>query len=200
MLPAVLLAAGASSRMGQPKLLLPFAGQTVIEHILAILTDAGIQEVIVVTGHAAENLRPHLTAPGITEAHNPDPDRGMLSSVRVALENLPEDATAFLLLLGDQPLVSPPTVHALLNAHNDHPEKIIIPVHNQRRGHPIIIPTQFRNEIMNHFDDTGLRGLMRKHPDAIREINDPSAEILQDMDTPEDYQRALEKFRAPKRK
>lgn len=191
MIGGIVLAAGAATRMGQQKLLLPFGGLTVVEQVVAQARGGGVSDLIVVTGADGDAVEHVLAPSGVTTVRNPDFTRGMLSSVRAGLSAAPRSWDAALLLLGDQPLVTSAIVRAVVSAHRQGADRIILPVYGGRRGHPMVLPRVFWPEALTRHDDAGLRGLLRAHGDRVCEIAVDSADILTDMDTPEDYRRAL---------
>lgn len=191
MIAAIVLAAGESTRMGTQKLLLPYAGSTVIEHILGQLVRSLVDEVIIVTGYEPDRIEDLLAGRGFAFAQNDGYREGMLSSIRRGLAVLPESAEATFIVLGDQPALQAATVDSILRKQRENSDRVILPTHEGRRGHPILIPLRFQEEIMQRFDETGLRGLLRAHPGAILELPVDTASILEDIDYPEDYQRAL---------
>jgi len=188
---AIVLAAGASTRMGQQKLLLPFAGTTVVAHIVRELHAAEVASVHVVVGFEPDRVRAALSGTRVNIVENPDYTRGMLSSVRTGLASAPSGWTATLIALGDQPLIRAAHVVALLAAHAAAPDLILAPGHEGRRGHPLLLPRRFWAEAAVQHDDTGLRGLLQAHADDVRVVEVGTDEVLSDMDTPEDYERTL---------
>ena len=111
---AVVLAAGNSTRMGQQKVLLPFNGVTVIEHIVARLTASDVSNIVVVVGRDAAQIRTALKNAPATVVDNPDYDQGMLTSVRVGLAAVPDPFAARHICLGDQPTIQPSAINAVL--------------------------------------------------------------------------------------
>lgn len=194
MITGIVTAAGESRRMGAHKVLLPFADSTVIETIVGSLIQGGADEVIVVTGHehhAVASALQHLPA---TCVLNPDYRKGMLSSIRCGLRAAAKTARGHLVTLGDQPSLTSGVVAALIREFQEHGEaepSIVVPTHNGRRGHPVLLSRGFRDEVLTSFDDVGLRGLFTKHPQAIQEVSMDEAGVLRDMDTPEDYRNEL---------
>lgn len=191
MIGAVVLAAGESTRMGTQKLLLPYAGCTVIENIIDQVLESGVDTCVVVTGHEADRVQDCLRARNVVFAHNTNYRAGMLTSVRAGLTAAGGSWQGAVIVLGDQPSFRAETIAALLEEQAKHPESVLLPVFEGRRGHPILVPKRFHTEIMNRFDDTGLRGLLRAHPEAMIEVTVDTPSVLEDMDYPEDYQRAL---------
>lgn len=185
---AIVLAAGESRRMGKQKVLLPFAGSTVIEHILNELRAGGIEDIVVVTGKYPDAVKTQLVSAKVRIAHNADFESGMLSSVRVGLRAA-TDWDGACIVLGDQPSIRRETVSNLLDAFDGN--AIMRPVFDGRGGHPIIIPRRYIPEVLTGFDDIGLRGLLERHKDAVHSVPIGHESILRDMDYPDDYQREL---------
>jgi len=192
MICAIVLAAGESRRMGVQKLLLPFGSTTVIAHIVAQLLHSVIDEVLVVVGHDGGKLVEALSGCPVTIVANPDYQSGMLSSVRCGLRALPPQCHAVMVALGDHPAITTKLIDDLVQAFTMNDKGIVVPVFRNKRGHPILFsPTRYRDEILTHYDDTGLRGLLHAHPDDVFELPASTEAVLFDMDYPEDYRRQL---------
>ncbi|PCJ67110.1 MAG: hypothetical protein COA73_00390 [Candidatus Hydrogenedentota bacterium] len=191
---AIVLAAGDSTRMGSQKLLLPFGGKTVVEHIVDTLLDTRVSSIIVVTGRDGERIGEVLGNRDVSIVPNPDPDRGMLSSVRIGVEKMTTNDNAFMVLLGDQPAIQLDVVEALLQDFEKDKKGICVPNYDGRRGHPILISMEFKDAVLNRYDDSGLRGLLREHSEMVRDVTVREAWILDDMDYPEDYERELRRL------
>ena len=194
MIGAIVLAAGRSSRMGAPKVFLPFGGKSVIAHIVDVLLAAPLDRVYVVTGHHGARIAEHLSARPVTIVPNPHYDLGMLSSVRCGLQALPRECEAVLVALGDQPNITAQLIDDMLRAYRATDRGIVVPVHGARRGHPLLFAAPYRTEILNRYDDVGLRGLLRAHSDDVFELHVASASVLADMDLPEDYRRERARY------
>jgi molybdenum cofactor cytidylyltransferase len=188
---AVVLAAGLSSRMGVQKLLLPFGGKRVVGHIVDQLLASTIDEVHIVVGHQAEQIIAELSGRAVSIVNNPDYESGMLSSVRCGLKSLPEKCRAVMVVLGDQPSITTELIDQMLKSFAATEKDILIPLYKGKRGHPILFSLKYRDEIMTHYDDVGLRGLMHKHSEDMFELEVPTASVLCDMDYPQDYRREL---------
>ncbi len=186
-----MLAAGAASRMGEQKMLLPFAGMTVVERVVQELAAGGVGEILVVTGADAPTVEAAVRRCGVSTVRNTEFARGMLSSVREGLSAAPAHWTAAVIALGDQPLITRDIVRAVLNAHALRPDAIALPVFERRRGHPMVLPRAFWDEVLTKHDDVGLRGLLRASGVVVQDVAVDTADVLSDMDTPEDYRRAI---------
>ncbi|MDP2898013.1 MAG: nucleotidyltransferase family protein [bacterium] len=194
MICAIVLAAGESRRMGSQKLLLPFAKTTVIGHVVGELLRSELDGIYVVVGHEANRISEELSGRCVTIVANPDYKLGMLSSVRCGLQALPEPCDKVLAVLGDQPAVTSELVNQLVRSSSTTDKGILVPVYRGKRGHPILFSTRYRDEIMTSFDDSGLRGLLQSHPDDIFELTVSTPAALSDIDSPDDYRRALASF------
>lgn len=194
MICVIVPAAGLSNRMGTQKLLLPFGGETVITHIVEQILVSAVDQVYVVLGHQKELVSRELSSLPVRIVHNPDYKTGMLSSIRSGLRALPEQCQSVLVALGDQPSITTALINRIIRSFAETEKNILVPLYNNKRGHPILFSASYRREILSSFDDIGLRGLLQAHDDDVFEmpVEDPS--VLSDMDYPEDFRRELEKF------
>ncbi len=192
MIAAMIPAAGQSRRMGVQKALLPFGATTVIGHIVNQLRQGGIGEIYVVVGHHADRIAEALSNRPVHFVLNPDYQRTeMLASIRCGLRALPQDCAAILLALGDQPAVTATLIHAMTEAFLTGGRGIVVPVCRGRRGHPLLFARHYCQEVLSSYDDVGLRGLVAAHSSDALELCVPNAEVLADIDYPEDYRRQL---------
>lgn len=189
---AVLLAAGESSRMGQLKALLAWRGTSLLAHQLNSLREAGVQRIVVVLGHRAEQLQPLLEGrEGVTPVVNPDYRQGKTTSIKAALEALEPESTAVLLILNvDQPR-SAETIRFLLQEHRSASHLITIPTYLGKGGHPIILDLSLLQELRSIDEETqGIRAVVQRHQDSTQRVEVPYPEVLWDLNTPEEYQAA----------
>ena len=195
MIDAIILAAGRSRRMGTQKLLLPFAGQTVIEHIVDQVLAAAVRDTVAVVAGENDAVAAALSKKSITLAINPEPEAEMLSSVRVGLRAMRPDAQAAIIVLGDQPSLRTSLINQLASAFHATGKGIVVPMYNVKRGHPLLIAAHYFGELLQDYDDFGLRGLLAEHADDIEEVAMTDPGVLADMDYPEDYQREVRRHR-----
>jgi molybdenum cofactor cytidylyltransferase len=160
---AIILAAGYSSRMGRLKPLLPLGEGTVIARVVSLFTEAGLGQVLVVLGHAAEEIQPVVEGLGTRAVENPDFADGMFTSVRAGARALGPDTEAFFMLPVDIPLVEGATIGAMLAEREEHPQSIIYPCFQGRRGHPPLLPAGLIPEILDHPADGNLRQVLTPH-------------------------------------
>jgi len=192
MIIAIVPAAGQSRRMSAHKQLLPFAGKTVIAHLVDELCRSRVDEVCVVAGHQADLLRQALEGRRANIVVNADYERtDMLASVRCGLTAMPAACRAVLVALGDQPGVTAELVNAMIEGLASGGRRIVVPLYQGRRGHPLLFDARYCEEVLNGFDDVGLRGLLVAHADDVLGLPVSDAAVLTDVDYPEDYQREL---------
>jgi len=170
--------------MGAFKPLLPFGNKTVIECCIDYLREGGVDEIVVVLGHRADEIRQKI--PGVTFATNPDPDSEMGASIAAGLSALPETAQATFIALVDYPAVPAAVVSTLLAAWK-RGARLVIPTWNGRGGHPVLVDLDFRAELANLSESSGLRALFEAHASEVERIPVDSSFIARDMDTWDDY-------------
>lgn len=186
---AIVPAAGASSRMGRPKLLLPWGGSTVLESTLAALRDGGVSTIVVVLAPQGP-LESWQPPEGVRTAVNPEPASGMLSSVLVGLAALSGPAPDPLLVCpADLPALQASTVAALLAAYREL-GGVVVPRHGRRRGHPLVIAPRWQARMpeIAHYQ-TGLRRILELAAGVVHELPVDDPGCVRDVDTPEDYAR-----------
>lgn len=192
MICAIVLAAGRSQRMGTQKLLLPLRGKTVIACVVDAVLAAAVEKTFVVVGADRGPIADALAGRPVEYVLNPATKSEMIESLRCGLRALPGECAAFLVVLGDQPLISSETIGRLILAWWQSRRGILVPVWEGRRGHPVLIAATYREEILTRFDAAGLRGLLCAHPDDTEEVAGADSSLLHDLDTPADYERERE--------
>ncbi len=192
MIAAIVPAAGASRRMGRPKLLLPVGGTVVVARVVEALRSGGVNRIVLVIAPGDLELASWAGASEVELAVNPDPSRGMLSTVVAGLGQLGEAVPEVLLVApGDLPWLTSAEVRRLLVAQNERDAGLAVPVFRGRRGHPLAIARRLIAEVLNLDPEVGLRQLLALHPAELCEVESDSPGVLADLDTPEDYQRLL---------
>ncbi|MCW3990009.1 MAG: nucleotidyltransferase family protein [Candidatus Bathyarchaeota archaeon] len=191
---AVVLAAGKSQRMGRNKLILRIGGRTVLDRVLSSIEASGVEEVYVVLGHRPEDLVPIVEAHSAEAVPNPDYEEGMTSSFKTGLSRVSVDA-AFL-CLGDQVVLDPVLMDRMIDAMEAHPEALIVsPVHEGKRGHPVLFRDTLFPEIMGLGSGDTMKDVVEGHGDRHMEVEGDVWCTL-DMDTPEDYEMIRERLAA----
>jgi CTP:molybdopterin cytidylyltransferase MocA len=185
MIGAIVLAAGGSTRMGRPKATLHLGGSALrfADAIASTLKTAGVARAIAVVSPGA---RP-LALPSVV---NPDPSRGMLSSIACGLTALPPDLEAILLWPVDHPLVQARTVASLVEAFRRVGAPIVVPAFDGRRGHPVLFASRVVPELLAADPSAGARAVVHAYGDRL-ELAVEDRGILEDIDTPADYERVF---------
>jgi len=190
---AVILAAGESRRMGQPKLLMPWGKTNVLGQVVATISTAGVSDILIVTGGGYEQIEDMLAGLAKTypvrTTYNPDVNRdGMLSSVKAGLAALGTKPQAALIALGDQPQVHEETVRNICTAYLKTKAALVIPSFENQRGHPWLAGRPLWEEILALPRSATARHFLNDHAGQVAYIPADNS-ILQDLDTPEDYSR-----------
>ena len=172
--------------MGAFKPLLPFGKQTVIEACIDYLRKGGVQDIVVVLGHRADDLKNRLAHLPVIFALNPDPDSEMTASITAALPEVPTTANSLLVALADHPAV-PPTVVSTLISEWENGASLVIPTWQNRGGHPVLIDLRYRTELLNLDPARGLRALFDAHHNNVKRVPVDSPFVARDMDTWDDY-------------
>lgn len=188
---AIVLAAGESTRMGFPKMLLDFNGKPMLECVIDNVSQSEVDDIVVVLGAYRDELEKIVLATSASSCYNEDYKEGMLSSVKCGFRNLPSGTEAVLVFQGDQPLISAKLIDLVMEGYRNSGKGIIIPVHKNRRGHPLMVGKKYFSEIEKLSPDEGLRALSRKFSDDIYEVVTDEAGILRDFDTFEQYKNAF---------
>jgi CTP:molybdopterin cytidylyltransferase MocA len=186
---AVLLAAGAGRRMGgRPKALLELGGVPLVLRQLIALSDAGVDELVIVLGHHADQILPVIEHFPLTVVHNPRPDDGQVSSQRLGLAALNPRLDAVLIALADQPLISEEDVTSLIGAFKKRPDgtAVVVPRVAGQPGNPVIFSDVVREQILTGESGAGCRQWRASNPHAVHHFDTESNRFIIDLDTPED--------------
>lgn len=194
---SILLAAGASARMGRPKPLLPYRGATFLDTQIALHCACSAQ-VFVVLGHRAAEIAAgaKLTENAVLLL-NPEPDRGQLSSLQCGLRGLPAHIEAVMIQPVDSPGVAPSTLVAMCQAWEEASTTpdFVIPVHDGRRGHPVLMRRAVGEELLALGEGATARDVVHAHRAGTLFVDTDDAAIHRDIDTPEDYDRLMAEVR-----
>ena len=196
MIVAIVLSAGESSRMGNPKALLPIGGVSFIERIVEGFRATKAGRIVVVLGHRAAELRKEIVKLPVTIVLNGDYAQGQLSSLNAAIRTLaaqkpPEDVAAILVHLVDHPFVSPALVDQMIERFYASKKLIVVPRYKGRRGHPVLFSSGLFAELLNTPLEQGAKAVVHAHRDETLEIETDYEGVIIDIDTPEEYRQFL---------
>lgn len=183
---AMVLAAGRSRRMGVPKLFLPVDDQPLIVHLVDELLRVPVFHLVVVTGPDGDRIGEVLAKRPILRVNNPESESDMLGSVRCGLRALEAACTAVLVVPGDAPGLEAGLVRKMVAAYVRTGGSLVVPAHEGRRGHPLLLDRRYQTSILERYDGVGLRGLLQDHPGEVVEVP-ASASVLANWNRPEDY-------------
>ncbi len=181
--------------MGRPKLSLPLGDRSILEHVVSALRSGGADNVVVVIGPHLPELVPLAETAGAAVCRLTEPTPNMRATVERGLawveEHLrPQPPDTWLLAPADHPALDPMAIRELCDSYLRDPSRsILVPVHGGRRGHPALIAWRHVEGIRAHPADRGINAYFRDHASEVREVLVPSAGVLCDLDTPEDYDR-----------
>lgn len=184
----VVVAAGASARFGAPKLLAPLGGVPLLRRSVLAFAGAGLGEVLVVLGAHADVLLPLLADLAVRTVRNPRWEAGMFSSVRAGLAAVRPAATRVAVSPADLPFLTPEVVARVASASllAEGGAAVTLPVHEGRRGHPLLLPRPLAERVLGWPDDSRLDRLLREPGVAVREVAGCGPGVLRDVDTPGD--------------
>lgn len=188
---AVLLAAGAGSRLGhRPKALLELGGVPLIRRQLIALSGAGVDEVVVVLGHHADAIEASVQTFPVTLVRNPAPDDGQASSVRVGLAALTGKLDAVIVALADQPLINAQDISALIGAYKRRGDAaMVVPRVHGEPGNPVMFDAALRDEWLAGDVNAACRKWRDAHPERVHWFDTDNARYRTDIDTPDDLER-----------
>lgn len=187
MISAIVLAAGASRRMGEPKMLMPWGKSTVLQTIISTLQAASVNDILVVTGGARQQVEV-LVGKTAQTIFNSEYEKGeMLSSIQLGLSAKMHEASAALICLGDQPQVRERTVRSVCEAFLHNKARIVVPSYEMQRGHPWLMARPLWDEFLALKPPQTPRDFLKKHTGLIQYVTVDTPSIIEDLDTPEDY-------------
>ncbi len=189
MVRSIILAAGSSTRMGRPKALLEIGGLTFLGHILRNHQAVGLPVSVILGEHQVE-IQAAVDLSETAVLINPHPELGPLSSLKIGLRSS-EENEAVLVHPVDHALVRVDSLRTLLDSHHASPDRIIVPRFGTRRGHPVLFPRLFFDELLAAPLDQGARYVVWRHPETVLIVNVPDEGVIQNIDTPEDYARLV---------
>ena len=191
MVPAIVLAAGKSARMGRTKALLTLpGGETFLSRIVRTLQAGGVEHVVVVAGADVPGIRGAMDRERINAqlVENPDYERGQLSSLQAGLRAIEgPDVSAAMVALIDVPLIAATTVRVLLEHYRSAQSLIVRPARGEDHGHPVIFARALFNEFYSADPSVGAKAVVRTHEDRTLNLDVDDEGAFIDVDTPEQY-------------
>ena len=189
---AVILAAGLSSRMEQPKPLLEVGSETFLERTIHMLKNGGCRYVVAVVNEHDDWVQRLADAAGAAIVINDQAESEQIDSLRVGIAALPPDWQAVAVLPVDVPLVMDDTVKLLVDVVRAELPLLTLPFHNGVAGHPVVLSRELEQEIMHQQWEEGVRSLIMSHARQLREVKVIDPGILIDIDSKEDYWRYVQ--------
>jgi len=186
---AVVLAAGESSRMGEAKQLLRLNGGTLLERVIDTVESSGVDDIVVVLGHRANEILATIAAKKLRTIVNDAYREGMGTSLRAGISVLPPETDAALIVLADQPFVRPETLQLLMEQYRNSGAQIVIPMYKGFRGNPVLLDRSVFPEVMALEGDIGCRAVFGNHLEGIVKTPVEDVGILLDLDSKEDVRR-----------
>jgi molybdenum cofactor cytidylyltransferase len=186
----LILAAGKGERVGLQKLLLPWKGKTIIEEVIETFLRTKVNEIIVVLGRDHEILRNILSPYPVKVVYNSNYATGKASSIKRGLQAIDVRAEGIMIAMGDMPLIEPQLVDRMIDVFLEK-RKIVVPVWEGKKGHPVLFPRAFQAELMKITGDEGGKGILQEFRSSVFELVTDSPTILMDVDTFEDYERII---------
>ncbi len=190
---ALVLAAGLSSRMGRLKPLLRLDDGTVIQRVISLFTDQGV-DVIVVTGCGREKVEAAVAPLRATTVFNADFEQGMFTSIQAGIKALRPEHASFFVMPVDIPLVRPATIARLLSVASDNPRRVLVPTIGDRHGHPPLLPVSLVPAVLDWKGEGGLKAVLAQHPELTLDVPVADSNVLLDVDSPEDYTALLRRW------
>ena len=188
MITAIILAAGESKRMGKPKMLLPWRKEFVLTHVINTYYEAGLDDILVITGGKREQIENAISSLGVRIVFNNIYAKGeMLSSIQCGIRALPSQTQAVLIGLGDQPQVKAGSVQIVCDTYRDTKSQIVVPSFQMQRGHPWLVARPLWSELLKLAAPRSPRDFLNARHKNIQYCNVEDPGVLADLDTPEDY-------------
>jgi len=191
MLAAVILSGGASSRMGSPKALMPYQGRSFLDHLLEVTAHREIGVRRVVLGAHAEAIAKSSNLKHDEIVINSDWEKGQLSSIQAAIRSLPPNTDGMLLCLIDHPLISTALVRELIDYFYQTKSPIVLPVYEDRRGHPVIFSSALYDELLRAPLEKGARSVVWAHKADVAEWRTSEEGCVLNLNDPETMNHAL---------
>jgi molybdenum cofactor cytidylyltransferase len=194
MMTALVPAAGMSTRLGRNKLLLLFKGKPLIAHAVDTLLASAVDEIVVVLGHEADQVRAAISETRVSFVENRAYHEGLASSIHAGFAAIPFSTDAIMIYLADQPLLEPGDVNFLIRAfaEADRANKsIVVPFFRGERGNPVIVNSSYKASILAIAGETGCRRVIKQNPDQVLTVEMETDHVIRDIDTMDEYERLV---------
>lgn len=178
----IILAAGEGKRAGGSKLSRIISGKPMLEHVINAVKNSKVDEILVITGFEREFGEYLAKKYGIKSYHNAFYKIGMSTSLKLGVSKIPDEFSAFLVFLGDMPYIKTSTINAIVDAYKTSNSRIIVPVFNDKSGHPVLLSCLFKEEIFEIDGDIGAREIVKKHEEEIKYVSVDDEGIIKDID------------------
>ena len=179
----LILAAGCSSRMGdENKLMMPFQGKPMLNHVVNASLNSNMTQTFVVVGHQSSEIKNLVQSDDIQCVENEQWETGMASSIVAGISQL-KQFDGFLILLGDMPLVTPELINEII--FHGSADKIVIPIKDGLHGNPVFFGSKFRDELLTLYGDSGAKKVIQDNLSSMIKIEIQSNTIFKDYDTKE---------------
>ncbi len=179
----LILAAGGSSRMGdENKLMIPFQGKPMLNHVVNASLNSNLTQTFVVVGHQSSEIKNLIQSDNIQCLENEQWEMGMASSIVAGISQL-KQFDGFLILLGDMPLVTPELINEII--FHGSADKIVIPIKDGLHGNPVFFGSKFRDELLTLYGDSGAKKVIQDNLSSMIKIEIQSNIIFKDYDTKE---------------
>lgn len=188
----IVLAAGTSSRLGQPKQLLELGGRPLLQHAIDAAEEAGLFDVVVVLGHRVDDVKAAVKlGKGTRVVVNPDFAQGQATSLRAGIQAADPSSKAAVVLLGDQPAVDAASLRTLIDAYERTESPVVQASYSGRPGHPVLFDRSLWGDLEAIDGDKGARDLLKSHPEWVEWV-ELGGDVPADLDTWQDYERLRE--------
>ena len=191
----IILAAGASTRLGRPKQLLMIDGKPLLVRVIQAAVNSDLDQIVLVLGHQAADIQKalcsHLVHPKLKVVVNRDHKTGMASSLQAGLRQIPNGFQTVMILLADHPFTDSSIINHLLSRFNNSSKTLCVPTYRGRRGHPVCLSQQFYDDMMSLSGDIGAREIIRNYSGQLLEVELDSDQAFLDIDTDADLERAI---------
>lgn len=185
MIGAIVLAAGSGTRFGGTKVIAVLRGTPVVRHVVDRLQEAGLAPIVVVCAPGDAAVREAVRGTDATVVDNPQRDDGLSTSLRLGVETLPATVDAFVVALGDQPLIDPDVLRRMIAAWRDSNAAAVLPEYRDGRGNPVLFDDTMRRHLATLTGDAGARDLLQRMGDRVVAVA-VDAPAPRDVDTPGD--------------